>query len=81
MIWTLQDELKRYIEDRDMAEMDLDSLHQEMCEIEYSDPDYENNDNWNGLWHEVTELENTVNDLSRCIEDLEDRIADGEVDM
>lgn len=81
MIWTLEDELKRYIEDRDMAEMDIDSLNQEMCEIEETDPDYENNDNWNGLWHEITELENHAADLSRCIEELEDKIANGEVDM
>lgn len=66
------EEYQRMKEDRDECEREAESLEREMAEIEQANPDnYEEDNNWNGLYHEVNELYNHANYLTHCMEDYE----------
>lgn len=75
---TKEEELRRTIEDRDVAESDAELIGQEMADLERAFPDsYEELDDWNALHHEHNALENEAMYLTRCIEELEDEVLSG----
>lgn len=76
---TREEELERAIEDRNMAEDDIDSLNHEVMVLEHQYPsDFESLDEWNSLDKEITSLSNEVMYLTSCIEDLKYQIAESE---
>jgi hypothetical protein len=63
---TKEQELKRLYEDRDMLEIDIDDMNQELKSVE---PDSEREDY---LYSEINSMENEVAYINVCIQDLED---------
>ncbi len=66
----MMNERERLEEDLQELESTLDSIEQEMLAIEQFEDDYEDNDRWNDLYHELTEHQNAVQYLNHCLEDF-----------
>jgi hypothetical protein len=72
-----EEELKRVIKDRDMAENDAHSLEQELSDFEFAHPDdYQDYDEWNNLDYEIRALENEAMYLTHVIESLKEELGD-----
>lgn len=67
---TDQEELARLYEDRDMLEIDIDMMNEEMRQMEFNGTD-EEDEYYSGLQSEVNAMENEVMYLTACIESLE----------
>ena len=65
-----KEELARAIEDLDMLENDIQSIGEELRQIEMSNTEFEKMDEWDALDREYTALINEEMYLSKIIEDL-----------
>lgn len=65
----MRDERARIQEDIEEHESTIASIEQEMLAIEQFEDDYEDNDRWNDLYHELTEHQNAVQYLEHCLEE------------
>ncbi|RZK41875.1 MAG: hypothetical protein EOO61_05720 [Hymenobacter sp.] len=68
---TKEEELQRYIEERDMLENQRDGDNDILAQLEAEHDDYESMDEWNYAWDEVTAAQNEVMSLDRLIAELE----------
>ena len=68
---TKEEELQRYIEERDMLENQIEADNEIMKQLEAESDDYESRDEWNYAWDEVTAAQNEVQSLDRLIAELE----------
>lgn len=70
---TREEELQRYIEERDMLENQIEADNEIMNQIEAEIPfDYESVPEWNYAWDEITAAENEVQSLNVAIKELQD---------
>ena len=63
---TREQELSRLYEDRNMLELDIDLLDEELKYME------EDSEEWNATYTEVTHMMNEVRYMTACIESLEE---------
>lgn len=70
---TIEEELQRYIEERDMLEQQCEDDAQIMKELEAESDDYETRDEWNYAWDEYNSAQNEIASLTSAIDDLMDR--------
>lgn len=67
----MRSERERTLDDIDEHESTIQSIEDEMRIIELDYPnDYEDDDRWNDLYHELTEHQNAVQYLEHCLEDM-----------
>ena len=69
---TKEEELQRYIEERDMLENQIEADNEIMKQLEAESDDYESRDEWNYTWDEITAAQNEVQSLDRLIAELEE---------
>ena len=63
---TKEEELKRMYEDRDMLEIDIDDMNEELKSVE------PNSDREDYLYSEINSMENEVTYITVCIQELEE---------
>jgi predicted nuclease with TOPRIM domain len=65
---TKYEEIERAEADLNEYEGEIDAIEREMSDIERENPDYFEDENWNGLSHDLNELHNEISYLITFLE-------------